>query len=368
MAELLTRAAVVGIVACLLGLTGAQVAAAQWSLQSIPSPPGGGELYGISCPSNSNCIAVGLRFSAYGHPGPTGLIESWNGTQWTFTVAPQPRGASLNAVSCLSSVSCTAVGASETRSGEHTLVESWNGTRWKVAPNPASALRNGWLDGVSCVSRASCTAVGYYHHAGGGNRALTEGWNGRSWKVQANPASARRNSVLTGVSCVSRSSCTAVGTAGHQPLIETWNGTGWTIQPNGGGGGDGLLGVSCPSTASCGAVGAAALGDQTDGPFAESWDGSSWSVAPSASPSNTTGTLSGVSCPSSTACTAVGEGPLAEAWDGSSWSTQTVQTTGKSTKLTSVSCPSTRRCIAAGGYIGNGYKAYYRPLAEMWTS
>jgi hypothetical protein len=106
----------------------------------------------------------------------------------------------------------------------------------------------------------------------------------------------------------------------------------------------------------------------TQVPFAEGWDGSTWSKEPSATPSQALGPLDGVSCPSSTACTAVG-GQLAERWDGSSWATQTVPTppTGKGPVLLSVSCPSKSGCVAVGGYIANGYKAYYKPIAELWT-
>src|SRR5207248_1044310 len=126
------------------------------------------------------------------------------------------------------------------------------------------------------------------------------------WTFQSNPASALRTSELSSVSCTSRSDCTAVGRTGAYPLVESWNGKRWAIQSNPGHNGDGLFSVSCGAAKRCEAVGAVALGGQKEGPFAESWNGITWALEPSASPRGATGTLNGVSCPSSTACMAVG--------------------------------------------------------------
>jgi len=359
------RIAILGTMTFAWCLLAAQAAAAQWSLQSIPSPPGGGELYGVSCPSGSSCIAVGRRFSPNG-VGPIGLVETWNGTQWTFELVPKPSGTQLNGVSCVSSASCTAVGYNVDNG--LALVESWNGTAWKPVPNP-ERTDHAQLLGVSCASKTSCTAVGFYLKPGHGNHALVEHWDGRSWKLQSVAVSAARHqSQLDGVTCVSRSSCIAVGSDGSQrpPLIERWNGTSWAVQSNGNSPDHFLDGVSCAAGASCIAVGRSKLG-HLKGPFAESWDGNNWSIDPSASPSQTTGALNAVSCVSSSACTAVGNGPMAERWDGSSWSIQTLPALGTSSAgLFGVSCPSRSLCIAVGGYFANGSNAYYKPLAEMW--
>lgn len=366
----LERSVVSGLVTLAVCLVGAPVAAATWSLQPMPNPPGGGDVFGVSCASRTSCIAVGGRFGGYGHGPATGLVESWNGAKWSLKPAPKPTSASFEGVSCVSQSSCTAVGYDEGHQGTLPLIEAWNGRHWKVQSNPASGRVNGLLAGVSCVSPRSCTAVGYYRKHGGGSQALVERWNGRAWKLQSNPASGQRHSLLTGVTCVSRSFCTAVGRVGHDAFIERFNGKRWKAQSNDGAGAS-LSGVSCATTARCAAVGAATSSGHTEVPFAESLDGGTWSVDPSAGPSHTTGrTLNAVSCPWRLFCTAVGDGPLAENWDGNSWSTQLVPTppAAKSAKLAGVSCPSTRLCVAVGGYIGNGYKAYYKPLAEVWKT
>ena len=74
------------------------------------------------------------------------------------------------------------------------------------------------------------------------------------------------------------------------------------------------------------------LDDSSDRPLAERWNGSVWKPEPVRVGKGWSGVyLSGVSCSSVNACTAVGNyydaagdnPPLAERWDGSAWSIQT---------------------------------------------
>jgi large repetitive protein len=116
-------------------------------------------LNAVSCASSSSCTAVGYQYD----PTEQNLAESWNGTSWTTQPSSNPEGATsstLSGVSCTSSSSCTAVGSS----GEQNLAESWNGTSWTTQPssNPAGATGS-TLYGVSCTSSSSCTAVGYQY-------------------------------------------------------------------------------------------------------------------------------------------------------------------------------------------------------------
>jgi hypothetical protein len=114
--------------------------------------------------------------------------------------------------------------------------------------------------------------------------------------------------------------------------------------------------VSCISTNDCIAVGMAAWGSYrapNSGPVAERWDGTSWSIQ--TTPSPTASGLSGVSCTSTTACTAVGftdynNATLAEAWNGTSWSIQTTPNPAGATSvgLNAVSCTSATTCTAVG--------------------
>ncbi|HEU4393781.1 MAG TPA: hypothetical protein VFR04_09140, partial [Solirubrobacterales bacterium] len=73
-----------------------------------------------------------------------------------------------------------------------------------------------------------------------------------------------------------------------------------------------LRGVSCPSASACIAVGTtAAPGDGHIVPLVESWNGSSWSTQEATDTvavygGSNYGRLSGVSCTSASACTTVG--------------------------------------------------------------
>lgn len=100
-------------------------------------------------------------------------------------------------------------------------------------PNPGGTT-TARLSGVSCPSTTSCTAVGYYV-AGGAGLTLVESWTGASWVVQntPNPVGATF-AELDGVSCVATTECTAVGTYSNSgtggSLAESWNGAKWRIQ------------------------------------------------------------------------------------------------------------------------------------------
>jgi hypothetical protein len=98
-----------------------------------PAQAGAGALSGVSCPSVTECVAVGgYRLDA--------LAETWNGRSWTLARPPSPRGtssafgASLSAVSCATAKNCVAVGDYTLRNGNDApLAESWNGRRWRLA-------------------------------------------------------------------------------------------------------------------------------------------------------------------------------------------------------------------------------------------
>jgi hypothetical protein len=270
-----------------------------WSI--VPSPDQGttnNVLNGVSCVSASSCTAVGYSVNA-GDLDQT-LVESWNGTAWSMV--PSPSGGALDGVFCLSASSCTAVGHGYNRFTEQTLVESWNGTAWSIVPSPDKTLttHNG-LNGVSCLSASSCTAAGYYVNAVGAYQTLAESWNGTAWSMVRSPS----GGALTGVSCISARSCTAVGWNGGT-VVESWNGTAWSIVPSPNRGPDGFSSVSCVSAGSCTAAGNYVNASGVYQTLVESWNGTAWSIVPSPDDGTGYNSLSGVSCVSASACTAVG--------------------------------------------------------------
>ena len=112
-----------------------------------------------------------------------------------------------------------------------------------------------------------------------GGVALVERWNGTKWAIQKTPNPVGASSIfLFGVSCTSASACTAVGYyyngTTYVTLAERWNGTKWSIQqtPNPtGGSGNQLVGVSCASTSACTAAGQYSNGTTTV-TLAERWN------------------------------------------------------------------------------------------------
>lgn len=94
---------------------------ATWSTRQIQLPPGEdvNTIGGVSCPSATTCTAVGSYSFVLGD-GPESiapLLERWNGTTWNAQPPPSPYqlgGAQLNAVSCASTTTCTAVGEGST--------------------------------------------------------------------------------------------------------------------------------------------------------------------------------------------------------------------------------------------------------------
>ena len=186
------------------------------------------------------------------------------------------------------------------------------------------------------------------------------------WTIQSSPALGG-DAELDSVSCTSSDSCIAVGsrltaTSGRATLAEFWDGASWQINstPDPAGGHDSeLFGVSCTSSSACTAVGSYQDSSNTGHVLVERWDGTSWQIQNAPDPAGGNGSyLRAVSCTSSTACTAVGvhdastNTTLAETWDGTSWQIHSTVDIPDATEtdLLAVSCTSSDACFAVGTY------------------
>lgn len=295
----------------------------EWALQSVPSPTGAKQarLTSVSCSSSTECEAVFYYENSSGIE--VTLAERWNGTKWEVQSTPNAEGAKesrLTSVSCSSVVSfCMAVGHYENSSGTVvTFAERWNGTEWVIqsTPNPEGA-KESVLEGVSCSGAGEhCTATGYYENGSGVRVTLAEYWNGTKWEVQSTPdPEGAKSSQLEGVSCLTYDECTSTGfyengSGIKVTLAEYWNGVVWTIRstPNPEGAkASYLYGVSCMSSTACIATGYYENSSGVDVPSAEQWNGTAWSIQSVPSPEGAkSSVLLGISCTSSTACTATG--------------------------------------------------------------
>jgi hypothetical protein len=341
-----------------------------WSIVASSNPSGASSsvLNGVTCPITASCFAVGN--SSAGNTVTT-LVERWDGTSWSIVASPNPSGSSgsfLSGVSCPSATRCFAVGSDY---AGKTLVERWNGTSWSIVASPNLSASFNALSSVACTKSASCDAVGTVD-----SYTVVEHWDGTSWSIAAPPTSSSQ-SRLAAVACPSASSCYAVGSyqtgSARKTLVERWNGTIWSMvtSPNPSGSVDSALtGVSCPSTTSCFAVGSSSIGATTK-TLIEHWDGTTWSIVASPNPSGGAGPfLNGVSCASTTSCDAVGfsgffEKTLVERWDGTSWSivASPNPSGAEFVLLAGVSCASATSCSDVGAYLGG---SGIHTLVERW--
>lgn len=161
----------------------------------------------IDCITSSNCFAVGQNSGGE-------LIVSWNGSSWSRvgpsgTLADQ----NLNAIHCLSSTFCVAVGAARS-------LFVYNGSSWSNMTFAASVPNVEYND-VHCLATNNCWAVG----ANSGGFATFINWNGTTWSRNTGLISGVPNQIMNGITCTDASNCWAVGNSGAAAY---WNGTQWT--------------------------------------------------------------------------------------------------------------------------------------------
>ncbi len=332
-----------------------------------PQPFAG--LFGISCVSDTTCVAVG-GFPPTGTDAPIVATDD-GGQTWVRETSNSGAGNWLQSVSCVAgSTTCYAVG----RNG--TIVMTSDLASWTKLTSNAT----GMLNSISCTSTTACVATG--------QNGTVDVLAGTTWTATTGSAG---GAYLAGVTCLNATTCTTVGRNGV--TLATTDGTSWTQQA-GGGTTQQINGMSCPSASACFAVGNGGTILSTTNA------GQTWL----AQTSGTTSTLSGVSCTSATACTAVGAGGVSVyTADGSTWSagsgsgtssllgvscaggsctavgaggtivasadggaTWTAQTSGTTASLNAVSCRP-GACYATGA-VSNGSAVVLRGAGGSWTA
>jgi hypothetical protein len=355
-------------------------AAPAWSFVPTAAGAAYGHLADVACPTASVCFAVGGQDS---HSTVGKVIQRWNGKKWAVAATTNPTGAissTFSAVHCISTSSCVAVGQYNTPVATKTMIMRWDGHTWVLQPSPnvPTAPVNS-LKSVHCTSAADCFAVGVSYASTATSAAqstLIEHWDGGAWSIVPSPNQMfAADSSLAGVSCVSVTSCFAVGNYDTatitNTLVEHWDGTTWTVLPSPNpptSRFNELSDVGCVSNGVCFAVGAANLS------LVERWNGTTWTIIASPNPKGATAvSFTGVSCTSAARCIAVGDQlqthvvqRVVEMWNGSRWTVASVPVPKgtKKSDLSGVSCSPAVKCFAVGDYkVG----ANRRPLLERYA-
>jgi hypothetical protein len=245
------------------------------------------ELNGVKCTSTGNCVAVGSEAGVLHAIVITETSGKWGSAVAVTLPANAGTGSSafalLRAVSCAAKGYCTAVGLYGGTNGQRypmIVVESaghW-GHAYEYARLPLGAS-GAWADllGVSCISSSSCTAVGAYEDASSYTWPMVATETGGTWgkavkaalPTNANTGSGGPSSELESVSCTSAGNCAAFGAYNNIDYYENdmvavestgkWARATLLLSPTGSKGEEVLLGgaddaVSCAKT-SCVAVG-----------------------------------------------------------------------------------------------------------------
>ena len=381
------------------GATAATWNGKRWAKVKVPIPSGVSisRLSGVSCVSAKFCIAVGSGSTRSGHA--VTLAVRWNGSHLTALAVPTPPKAietDLDGVSCTEAAACVAVGNATISQGlgvaQKPLAALWNGKAWTLSsPAVAAKTVDNALVSVSCRSLTSCQAVGTAGTKGtDAQRTLAERLSGHRWTVEKTPdVAGRAADSLSAVRCTSSVACTAVGYSSDKslnatPLTVVWNGHSWSNQPvphPSGAPSSQLTGLSCPTAKTCSAVGASFPVNLPALALAERRSGHSWKIEKSADGTVQLGNeLASVSCPSTTTCVAVGQYesfgvnesnyPLAAILANGVWhlSRLAVQQNATAGELDHVSCASATSCIAVGSVtIPGGLLGTQVTVVESWN-
>jgi len=324
------------------------VLSATWTARSVPA--GVGLLNDVTCPSATQCYAVG---GANSYSGPGWIIASTDGgVSWTLAdSAPQ---ATFSAIACSTTTRCIAVGGGmPTAQGNapmvpYVVLTTDGGQHWSPATLPPEV---GAVSDVACASTSICVAVG--------SAVARTGDGGATWTLASSPQGL---SYIISVTCPTASFC-IIGGAGPGPgssspsmsSVSHDGGLSWSAATVASGP-SGLGKISCSNAQNCeGIVGSDATDRAGSGsPLVTSDGGNSWKRVQY-------GVGAAVSCVGSF-CISVGAmfqsatdtfpGDAFVSNDGGlDWTSMAVATPGL---LNGVACTSSTSCVAVGGAFPNG--------------
>lgn len=233
-----------------------------WHIVGSPPPAPDSVLAGVSCPTTSDCTAVGYSIAgeSAGAPLESLLVESFDGRSWSLDPVSLPPGtvSGLNAVSCPVVSSCVAVGdvaPATDPAATSPLVETMTDGAWSRAPAPADGSELGILYDVACPAAGQCLAAGN-SVSGTTGAALVLSLSGSTWSLDRAAAEQAGDPSLTALGCADRSHCVVSGTAlqSAAKVLAQLDEGGWqSLAPPTFA--DNVSGIACPTDTGCVVVG-----------------------------------------------------------------------------------------------------------------
>ena len=267
------------------------------------------QLSGISCPTPTECMAVGSNGTSL--PGSGVVVTTTDaGATWSPVMSP-PNALTVSSVSCAGPTDCIVIVS------DGTVTWSDHSTDFGQSWQQTGGLPSLFLaeNDLTCVPGGSCLIAGYVPTSNGhgeGAVALSAD-GGQTWSLASVPAGI---GLLQSVACLSASECVAAGTTNTTvsdvvpakgELLDsadgghTWQTSTHQVPV------DDVFGVACPSAQQCAMVGTRWFGLPAiaTGAVAQSLNGGlTFRVSPTA---YTPITLTALSCPTTMGCVAVGE-------------------------------------------------------------
>lgn len=336
-----TIAALATFLAC-FGMASSAMAS-NWTVRQLEDGPTLAFLWGVTCPSNDLCVAVGTNGTVATSQDPSGPASAWRPVHpegyFETPSGSAYMGNAIRGVSCPSERLCVAAGP------QGNVLVSTDPTgaasAWRVIELGLEATR---MNAISCPTPSLCVAVAY----NGKVISSTDPTGDASdWTIAqlATPLD------LLGVSCPSASLCVAVDNEGRiaVSIDPTGGASAWRLVGAPAGTGS-LNAISCPAPSLCVTGNASQILTSTEpnGGLA------SWRAVGAVSGLP----IKGVSCPSANACAAVDNNAdvltSTDPTGGSvAWSFENVipapsAPEGEPNGMFGISCPSTSLCVAVG--------------------
>jgi hypothetical protein len=294
-------------------------------------------LYGITCPTALECIAVG-EASGHGY-----VVRTTDGGQ-AWTAATVSGRANFSRVACSDASHCVA-GGDAGADGAKVAVTSDGGASWSEVGLPHGYSPLVAIGSVACVPGGTCYATAFMKKYSG-ELVYGSANSGRTWSLDTVV-----DSEPDTMTCLSGSSCLAPGAVPTSegivfPAASQATHDGWASSYTGSfpKGSSEPISVSCMSPSLCYAAGIGGLATTN---FGKTWTALS---IPGLDPS-------AVSCWSSTACVAGGSNPAAAQYvaqtvdGGHSWTRTAISAFPAADYMDTVAlaCPGPGRCIAVEG-------------------